>query len=125
MQVILLLIPIEKLLTTTTSDEVINVVKNELYFDNNQPQDVLSMSESLLLQSGYSLNNVSRDLQVAPNGSKMIIKYTLPDYTIDLGNGDETQFQILFYNSYDGAWSFTVRAGAIRMACLNWSSTCK
>ena len=61
----------------------------------------------------------SRTAQIAPDGSKMILQYTLPEFTIDLGNGDETRFQILFYNSYDGSWSFTVRAGAIRMACLN------
>jgi len=111
--------PNRKVITTTTSDEVINVVKNGFTFENNQPADVLRMSESLLLQSGISLKNVTREVQLAPNGSKMTIKYTFPDYIVDLGNGDETQFQILFYNSHDGAWSFTVRAGAVRMACLN------
>ena len=111
--------PDRKVITTTTSDEVINVVKNNFNFDNNQPTQCHAMTKAILLGSGLSLNNVKRDLQVAPNGSKMIIKYTLPDYTIDLGHGDETQFQILFYNSYDGTWCFTVRTGAIRMACLN------
>ena len=111
--------PNRRIIKTTTSDAVINVVKQNFTYENNQPQDILSMSESLLLQSGVSLNNISRDLQFAPDGSKMFIQYTLPDHTIDLGRGDETQFQILFYNSYDGSWSFTVRAGAIRMKCLN------
>ena len=111
--------PDRKVITTTTSDEVINVVKNGFTFENNQPEDIVNMSEALLLQSGVSLKDLKREVQVAPNGSKMTVKYTLPDYTVDLGNGDETQFQILFYNSFDGTWSFTIRAGAIRMACLN------
>lgn len=111
--------PDRKVITTTTSDEVINVVKNGFTFENNQPEDIVNMSQVLLLQSGVSLKDLKREVQVAPNGSKMTVKYTLPDYTVDLGNGDETKFQILFYNSFDGTWSFTVRAGAIRMACLN------
>ncbi len=111
--------PDRKVITTTTSDEVINVVKKGFTFHNNQASNVIEMLQALLIQSGISLNRLERDVQFAPNGSKMIVKYTLPDYTIDLGNGDETQFQLLCYNAHDGAWSFTVRAGAVRMACLN------
>ena len=56
--------PNRKVITTTTSDEVINVVKNGFTFENNQPADVLRMSESLLLQSGISLKNVTREVQL-------------------------------------------------------------
>ena len=108
-----------KVIYTSRSNEVINVVKNGYTFENNQPEDILKLSEATLLQSGINLKGLDRRVDVAPNGSKMIIQYTAPEYTIDIGKGDETQFQILFYNSYDGVWCFTVRAGAIRMACLN------
>ena len=111
--------PDRKVIYTDQSSKVINVVKKGYTFDNNQPRDIVRLSEATLLQSGVSLKGLSRTAQIAPDGSKMILQYTLPEFTIDLGNGDETQFQILFYNSYDGSWSFTVRAGAIRMACLN------
>ena len=111
--------PDRRVITTDTADEVINVVKKDFTFENNQPEDIVRLSEATLLQSGINLKGVTRHCQVAPNGSKMFIQYTIPEHTIDLGNGDETKFQILFYNSYDGTWCFTVRAGAIRMACLN------
>lgn len=111
--------PDRKVIYTDQSSKVINVVKKGYTFENNQPSDIVRLSEATLLQSGVSLKGLSRAAQIAPDGSKMILQYTLPEFTVDLGNGDETQFQILFYNSYDGSWSFTVRAGAIRMACLN------
>ena len=111
--------PDRKVIYTDQSSKVINVVKKGYTFENNQPSDIVRLSEATLLQSGVSLKGLSRTAQIAPDGSKMILQYTLPEFTIDLGNGDETQFQILFYNSYDGSWSFTVRAGAIRLACLN------
>ena len=111
--------PDRKVIYTDQSSKVINVVKKGYTFENNQPSDIVRLSEATLLQSGVSLKGLSRTAQIAPDGSKMILQYTLPEFTVDLGNGDETQFQILFYNSYDGSWSFTVRAGAIRMACLN------
>ena len=111
--------PDRKVIYTDQSSKVINVVKKGYTFENNQPSDIVRLSEATLLQSGVSLKGLSRAAQIAPDGSKMILQYTLPEFTVDLGNGDETRFQILFYNSYDGSWSFTVRAGAIRMACLN------
>ena len=111
--------PDRKVIYTDKSSKVINVVKKGYTFENNQPSDIVRLSEATLLQSGVSLKGLSRTAQIAPDGSKMILQYTLPEFTVDLGNGDETRFQILFYNSYDGSWSFTVRAGAIRMACLN------
>ena len=111
--------PDRKVIYTDQSSKVINVVKKGYTFENNQPSDIVRLSEATLLQSGVSLKGLSRTAQIAPDGSKMILQYTLPEFTVDLGNGDETRFQILFYNSYDGSWSFTVRAGAIRLACLN------
>ena len=111
--------PDRKVIYTDQSSKVINVVKKGYTFENNQPSDIVRLSEATLLQSGVSLKGLSRAAQIAPDGSKMILQYTLPEFTVHLGNGDETRFQILSYNSYVGSWSFTVRAGAIRMACLN------
>jgi hypothetical protein len=111
--------PSRKVIYTDKSSKVINVVKDKYKFDNNQPTQIVGLSEATILASGVPLDGISRTAQIAPDGSKMILQYTLPEFTVDLGNGDETQFQLLFYNSYDGSWSFTVRAGAIRMACLN------
>lgn len=111
--------PDRRVIYTDKSSKIINVVKKGFTYDNNQPSDIVRLSEATLLQSGVSLKDMTRRTQIAPDGSKMILQYTLPEFTIDLGQGDETQFQILFYNSYDGSWCFTVRAGAIRMACLN------
>lgn len=111
--------PDRRVIYTDKSSKIINVVKKGFTYDNNQPSDIVRLSEATLLQSGVSLKDMTRSAQIAPDGSKMILQYTLPEFTIDLGQGDETQFQILFYNSYDGSWCFTVRAGAIRMACLN------
>lgn len=111
--------PDRKVIYTDQSSKVINVVKKGYTFENNQPSDILRLSEAILLQSGVSLKGLKRTVQMAPDGSKMIITYTLPEFLIDLGNGDITQFQIICRNSYDGTWCFVLEAGAIRLACLN------
>ena len=111
--------PDRKVIYTDQSSKVINVVKKGYTFENNQPSDIVRLSEATLLQSGVSLKGLKRTVQIAPDGSKMIITYTLPEFLIDLGNGDITQFQIICRNSYDGTWCFVLEAGAIRMACLN------
>ena len=111
--------PDRKVIYTDQSSKVINVVKKGYTFENNQPSDIVRLSEATLLQSGVSLKGLKRTVQMAPDGSKMIITYTLPEFLIDLGNGDITQFQIICRNSYDGTWCFVLEAGAIRMACLN------
>ena len=111
--------PNRKVIYTDKSSKIINVVKNGFTYDNNQPLPLVELTEATLLQSGVSLKDLTRTVQMAPDGSKMIITYTLPEFLIDLGNGDITQFQIICRNSYDGTWCFVLEAGAIRMACLN------
>ena len=87
--------PDRKVIYTDQSSKVINVVKKGYTFENNQPSDIVRLSEATLLQSGVSLKGLKRTVQMAPDGSKMIITYTLPEFLIDLGNGDITQFQII------------------------------
>ena len=84
-----------------------------------QPLDGIQAVERLLLDSGVNLEGVSRSIDTSHNGGRLCAAYTLPNYTLDLGNGDETQFQLLHRNSWDGSWTFTVEVGAIRIACTN------
>jgi len=98
---------------------VINVVKKSYSYENAQYSDGERTVQRILLDSGINLQGVSRTVQTSHNGAKAAIVYTLPQYVVDLGNGDETQFQIAHYNSFDGSWCFTVEVGAVRMLCTN------
>ena len=69
--------------------------------------------------SDVDCTGVSVDSSVSPNGARGTIKITLPAHTVETARGDETQLQLLGYNSVDGSWPMVIRMGAVRMACTN------
>lgn len=111
--------PVRRVLINNDTGAVINVVKKSYSYENAQYSDGERTVQRILLDSGINLQGVSRTVQTSHNGAKAAIVYTLPQYVVDLGNGDETQFQIAHYNSFDGSWCFTVEVGAVRMLCTN------
>ena len=58
-------------------------------------------------------------IDVLENGAKMRGTINFPDLTIEPAVGDFISFQVIFYNSYDGSWSFAQQAQGNRLWCLN------
>lgn len=67
--------------------------------------------------------NISTDyemsVKVFENGAKMRGFVNFPDLTVEPEVGDIAHFRIPFYNSYDGSWSFSQSAEALRLVCKN------
>lgn len=71
--------------------------------------------------------NISSDsyhrIEVFENGKKMRGTVFFPDLVIEPEVGDHIQFQVVFYNSYDGSWSFAQQAQGLRLWCMNGCTT--
>ena len=63
--------------------------------------------------------NYDYKIDLFENGAKMRGTINFPDVTIEPAVGDFISFQIVFYNSYDGSWSFAQQAQGNRLWCLN------
>lgn len=72
-------------------------------------------------------SNITTDwdmtVKVIDNGAKMKGVIDFPDLTIEPSVGDYTKFQLTFFNSYDGSWSFIYTAAGLRLWCLNGCTT--
>ena len=71
--------------------------------------------------------NISSDsyhrIEVFEDGKKMRGTIFFPDLVIEPEVGDHIQFQIVFFNSYDGSWSFGQQAQGLRLWCMNGCTT--
>ena len=101
------------------NSEPISIVSKSYNFEGAQYSDLYKQLIGICKASGINSNGVQVASQMSPNGSRGIIKMTFPEYEIDLGHGDTSQFQLLARSSFDGSWPAVFQAGAIRMACLN------
>ena len=70
-----------------------------------------------------SASNISKDynhkIEVFEDGKKMRGTINFPDLVIEPELGDYINFQIVFFNSYDGSWSFAQQAQGLRLWCMN------
>ena len=71
--------------------------------------------------------NISKDfnhkIEVFDNGAKMRGTIDFDDLVIAPALNDHIKFQIIFFNSYDGSWSFGQQAQGLRLWCLNGCTT--
>lgn len=67
--------------------------------------------------------NLSKDIdyniEVIEDGAKLRGSILFNDLVIEPDVGDYVKFQVLFYNSYDGSWSFQQSARGYRLWCKN------
>ena len=97
----------------------ISIFKKGYNISGAQYSDMYTQMVNICKASDVDCTGVSVDSSVAPNGARGTIKITLPAHTVETARGDETQLQILGYNSVDGSWPMVIRMGAVRMACTN------
>ena len=97
----------------------ISIFKKGYNISGAQYSDMYTQMVNICKASDVDCTGVSVDSSVAPNGARGVITITLPAHTVETARGDETQLQILGYNSVDGSWPMVIRMGAVRMACTN------
>ena len=97
----------------------ISIFKKGYNISGAQYSDMYTQMVNICKASDVDCTGVSVDSSVSPNGARGTIKITLPAHTVETARGDETQLQILGYNSVDGSWPMVIRMGAVRMACIN------
>ena len=58
-------------------------------------------------------------VETAYNGSRAMVRFDLPAYSVFTGEANETSLSLIVMNSYDGSWKYLTKAGGVRLACLN------
>ncbi len=84
--------------------------------------DVVNSVFEAVDQSGIS-KDYQQKIEVFDNGAKLRGTINFPDLVIEPSVGDYTQFQVVFFNSYDGSWAFAQQAQGLRLFCLNGCTT--
>ena len=102
-----------------SNEPPISIFKKGYNISGAQYSDMYTQMVNICKASDVDCTGVSVDSSVAPNGARGVITITLPAHTVETARGDETQLQILGYNSVDGSWPMVIRMGAVRMACTN------
>ena len=102
-----------------SNEPPISIFKKGYNISGAQYSDMYTQMVNICKASDVDCTGVSVDSSVSPNGARGTIKITLPAHTVETARGDETQLQLLGYNSVDGSWPMVIRMGAVRMACTN------
>ena len=113
---------------TRMSQAVVRTDTNEVLGVNGSKYKPLEHDDVVnSIMDAVSDANISRDyslnVTVFENGAKMQGVVNFPDLTIEPEVNDYINFQIIFYNSYDGSWAFQQQAQGLRLWCLNGCTT--
>ena len=84
--------------------------------------DVVNSVLDAVNNSGIS-KDYQQKIEVFDNGAKLRGTLNFPDLVIEPSVGDYTQFQVVFFNSYNGSWAFGQQAQGLRLFCLNGCTT--
>jgi|TARA_R110002072_G_scaffold67045_2_gene164786 hypothetical protein len=101
-------------------DAAVNIVgKNSYSIEGGQYSDLYRCMTNVLKNSGVDCAGVKIRSDVTADGALGYVSMTLPEYTIEVANGDESQFQISGRTSFNGIWPTVIQIGAIRIICTN------
>jgi len=109
--------PSRRIIYNKNNNKVVNVVKSTFKYE--QFSKSFEIMNDILIDADLDISGMKREYEVSIDDAKIKIIYTLPEYKIDLGNGDVTEFQLFHYNSMDGVWKWSLMWGMVRMICLN------
>ena len=98
------------------SEQVVGIVSPKYNMVTNH--QVLEHLSQALDESQLDVEGMQVQVRQAYGGARSMVDVVLPRHEIDIGS-DKSQLRITALNSYDGRWKYSMKAGAIRMACLN------
>jgi len=102
-----------------SNEPPISIFKKGYNISGAQYSDMYTQMVNICKASDVDCTGVSVDSSVSPNGARGVITITLPSHTVETARGDETQLQLVGYNSVDGSWPMVIRLGAKRLVCFN------
>ena len=102
-----------------SNEPPISIFKKGYNISGAQYSDMYTQMVNICKASDVDCTGVSVASSVSPNGARGTIKITLPAHTVETARGDETQLQLVGYNSVDGSWPMVIRLGAKRLVCFN------
>ena len=101
-------------------DAAVNIVgQNSYSIEGGQYSDLYRCMTNVLKNSGVDCNGIKVSSGVTPDGALGYIAMTLPEYTIEVANGDRTELQICGRTSFNGRWPTVIQGGGIRLICEN------
>ncbi len=107
-----IIIPKKKAVIRTDTREPIGIVSDRYALVKHD--EVVSS-----LRKALSKRKYEEKMDISNNGSKMFVKYSLPEIKVPVSKGDLVSLELLARNSYDGSKSFTLSMGAFRLVCSN------
>lgn len=110
------LIPGKKALINEATNTPIGVVSGRYKTVSNE--EVFTAFAKSLEASDIDTTDAQVNVKFSHGGARTMVDMIFPKYEIQVAQ-DVSQLRITTLNSYDGAWRYMSKAGAIRMACMN------
>ena len=109
-------IPGKKALINANTDEAMGIVSSRYKTVSNE--EVFTAFAKSLEASDIDTTDAQVNVKFSHGGARTMVDMIFPKYEIQVAQ-DVSQLRITTLNSYDGAWRYMSKAGAIRMACMN------
>ncbi len=110
------LIPGKKALINANTNEAMGIVSSRYKTVSNE--EVFTAFVKSLEASDIDTTDAQVNVKFSHGGARTMVDMIFPKYEIQVDQ-DVSQLRITTLNSYDGAWRYMSKAGAIRMACMN------
>jgi len=111
-----MLIPSKKALINADTDEAMGIVSSRYKTVSNE--EVFTAFAKSLESSNIDTTDAHVNVKFSHGGARTMVDMIFPKYEVQVAD-DRSQLRITTLNSYDGAWRYMSKAGAIRMACMN------
>ena len=102
-----------KFIVRSDTSEIISCMTNEYKLVSND--SIIETANPILKDCNAKLT----ECKTFGNGARTMWTWTIPDVSVDVGNGDMVNPTITLKNSYDGSLQLHILAGAFRIVCSN------
>jgi hypothetical protein len=109
-------IPGKKVIINEATNTPLSVVSSRYRTVTNL--EIFESFTTALANSEIDMTGATVAVKSSHGGARSIVDMIFPAHEIEI-DGDKSQLRISTLNSYDGAWRYVSKAGAIRVACLN------
>lgn len=111
-------IPNKRALINASSGEVISVVSDRYKVVTNE--QIFSSFCKSIENSGVDAEGARVNVSQTATGSRAMVDFVFPAHQLQVaGDDSSTALQMCALNSFDGSHRYVVKAGGLRMKCLN------
>lgn len=107
----------QAIINEKTGEPLSIVSKNYRVVTNDE---VMTNIQEAFNKSKIDLTGATAEAKFSHFGARTMVDIRIPSVSIQMKEDQSpSNLQVTVLNSYDGRWKYQVRAGAIRMACMN------